>query len=313
MLNMYLTDENGKLKETEALSKGCWVNLVNPTEEEINQVVQQTNIPADFIKDPLDVDERSRIEKEDDDILIIVGLPVKVKDDVDSALYDTIPLGIIVTPFYFITVCLQDNPIIGKFIHRRVRGFYTYMKTRFTLQILYEVASYYLNYLKYIDRRSSLIERELHESMRNEELFELLSLEKTLVYFTTSLKANKIVMEKMTRQHFLKVYEDDMDLLDDVMIEVKQAIEMCEVHSNILSGMMDAYASVISNNVNGVMKFLTTVTIILSLPTMVSSFFGMNLHGLPWQSSPHGFWLAFLASLVLSSVTAIIFWKKRYF
>jgi len=123
MLNMYLTDENGKLKETETLSKGCWVNLVNPTEEEINQVVQQTNIPIDFIKDPLDVDERSRIEKEDDDILIIVGLPVKVKDDVDSALYDTIPLGIIVTPFYFITVCLEDNPIIGKFITDGCAGF----------------------------------------------------------------------------------------------------------------------------------------------------------------------------------------------
>ncbi|WP_018663743.1 magnesium transporter CorA family protein [Heyndrickxia acidiproducens] len=313
MLNIYLTDESGKLQETGTLTKGCWVNLVNPTEEEMNRVVNETNIPLDFIKDPLDDDERSRIEKEDDDVLIIVGVPVKMKEDVDSALYDTIPLGIIVTPFYFITVCLQDNPIIGKFIHKKVRGFYSYMKTRFTLQLLYEIASYYLNYLKYIDRRTSLIERELHESMRNEELFELLSLEKTLVYFTTSLKANKIVMEKMTRQHFLKVYEDDIDLLEDVMIEVKQAIEMCEVHSNILSGMMDAYASVISNNVNRVMKFLTTCTIILSLPTMVSSFFGMNLHGLPWEASAHGFWMAILVSAVLSTVTAIIFWKKKYF
>ncbi|KHD85516.1 magnesium transporter CorA family protein [Heyndrickxia ginsengihumi] len=312
MLNMYLTDESGKLKETDVLAKGCWINLVNPTEEEINQIVEATNIPIDFVKDPLDVDERSRIEKEDDDILIIVGIPVKVQEDMESAIYDTIPLGIIITPFYFITVCLQDNPIIGKFIHHRVRGFYSFMKTRFTLQILYEIASYYLNYLKYIDRKTSLIERELHESMRNKELFELLSLEKTLVYFTTSLKANKIVMEKMTRQHFLKIYEDDVDLLEDVMIEVKQAIEMCEVHSNILSGMMDAYASVISNNVNGVMKFLTTCTIILSLPTMVASFFGMNVP-IPYQHTAHAFVIPLAIAVVLSVVTAYIFWKKKYF
>ncbi|GAY77312.1 magnesium and cobalt transport protein corA [Sporolactobacillus inulinus] len=236
-----------------------------------------------------------------------------IQDESDSAPYDTIPLGIIVTPYYFVTVCLQSNPIIDDFVNNRIRNFFTYKKTRFTLQILYVIARYYLKYLKTIDRRTSLIERELHESMRNKELFDLLSLEKTLVYFTTSLKSNSIVMEKMTKQRFLRMYEDDQDLLEDVIIEIKQAIEMSEVHSNILSGMMDAYASVISNNVNVVMKFLTTVTIVLSIPTMVASFWGMNVSGIPWEHALHGFWIPITLAIGLAGITALFFWKKKYF
>lgn len=312
MLNIYLTDELGKLNKIETLSKGCWINLIDPTEDEINRVVEMTEIPLDFIKDPLDDDERSRIEKEDGSILTIVDIPVMVKDDSDSALYDTIPIGIIVTPHYFLTVCLQENPIINSFIENKVKGFFTYKKTRFTLQILYVMASYYLKYLKLVDRKTTVIEHELRKSMKNKELFSLLSLEKTLVYFMTSLKTNNIVMEKMTKQHFLRMYEDDQDLLEDVLIESKQALEMSEVHSNILSGMMDAYASVISNNVNVVMKFLTTVTIVLSLPTMVASFFGMNVP-VPFTRSPYGFAIAITIAISLSCITAFVFWKKKFF
>ncbi|TCP24861.1 magnesium transporter [Scopulibacillus darangshiensis] len=312
MLDIYLTDELGKLNKTETLTKGCWINLTNPTEEEISFVVENTEVPLDFIKDPLDDDERSRIEKEEDSVLTIVDIPVTVKDETDSALYDTIPLGIIVTPFYFITVCLQENLIINSFIEKKVKGFFTYKKTRFTLQLLYVMSSFYLKYLRQIDRKTTTIEHELRQSMKNKELFSLLSLEKTLVYFMTSLKANNIVMEKMTKQHFLKMYEDDHDLWEDVIVELKQAIEMSEVHSNILSGMMDAYASVISNNVNVVMKFLTTVTIVLSLPTMVASFFGMNVP-VPFKENPHGFAITMVIAICLSSITALIFWKKKYF
>lgn len=313
MLDIYLTDELGKLTKTDKLSKGCWVNLIRPKESEIKKIVDATDIPLDFIKDSLDDDERSRIEKEDDSVLIIVDFPVLVTDESDSAPYDTIPLGIIVTPYYFVTVCLQENPVIDNFINNKVKSFFTYKKTRFTLQILYTVASFYLKYLKTIDRRTSIIERELHQSMRNKELFDLLSLEKTLVYFTTSLKANSIVMEKMTKQRFLRMYEDDQDLLEDVIIEIKQAIEMSEVHSNILSGMMDAYASVISNNVNVVMKFLTTVTIVLSIPTVVASLFGMNMDGIPWQHARYAFFIPIIIAVFLSGITTLIFWKKRYF
>ncbi|MDF2911017.1 MAG: magnesium transporter CorA family protein [Sporolactobacillus laevolacticus] len=313
MIDIYLTDEQDRLIKKDELAKGCWINLTRPSELEVQKVVDGTGIPSDFIRDSLDDDERSRIEKEDDTVLIIVDFPVLVQDESDSAPYDTIPLGIIVTPFYFITVCLQSNPIIDDFINNRIRDFFTYKKTRFTLQILYVIARYYLKYLKTIDRRTSLIERELHESMRNKELFNLLSLEKTLVYFTTSLKSNNIVMEKMTKQRFLRMYEDDQDLLEDVIIEIKQAIEMSEVHSNILSGMMDAYASVISNNVNVVMKFLTTVTIVLSIPTMVASFWGMNVDWIPWQHAPHAFLIPISIALGFAGITALFFWKKKYF
>ncbi|MCQ2009203.1 magnesium transporter CorA family protein [Sporolactobacillus sp. STSJ-5] len=313
MIDIYLTDEQDKLVKKEELVKGCWINLTRPSEFEVQKVVDGTGIPSDFIRDSLDDDERSRIEKEDDSVLIIVDFPVLIQDESDSAPYDTIPLGIIVTPYYFVTVCLQSNPIIDDFINNRIRNFFTYKKTRFTLQILYAIARYYLKYLKTIDRRTSLIERELHESMRNKELFDLLSLEKTLVYFTTSLKSNNIVMEKMTKQRFLRMYEDDQDLLEDVIIEIKQAIEMSEVHSNILSGMMDAYASVISNNVNVVMKFLTTVTIVLSIPTMVASFWGMNVGSIPWEHAPYAFWIPISLALGLAGITALFFWKKKYF
>ncbi|GEB76881.1 magnesium transporter CorA family protein [Sporolactobacillus inulinus] len=313
MIDIYLTDEQDRLIKKDELTKGCWINLTRPSEFEIQKVVEGTGISSDFIRDSLDDDERSRIEKEDDSILIIVDFPVLIQDESDSAPYDTIPLGIIVTPYYFVTVCLQSNPIIDDFVNNRIRNFFTYKKTRFTLQILYVIARYYLKYLKTIDRRTSLIERELHESMRNKELFDLLSLEKTLVYFTTSLKSNSIVMEKMTKQRFLRMYEDDQDLLEDVIIEIKQAIEMSEVHSNILSGMMDAYASVISNNVNVVMKFLTTVTIVLSIPTMVASFWGMNVSGIPWEHALHGFWIPITLAIGLAGITALFFWKKKYF
>ncbi|MFC7394572.1 magnesium transporter CorA family protein [Scopulibacillus cellulosilyticus] len=312
MLNIYLTDEHGKLNEVNELTKGCWINLISPTTEEIKYVVDHTEVPEDFIRDPLDDDERSRIEKEDQNVITIVDIPVKVNDDSDSALYDTIPIGIIVTPYYFITVCLQSNPIIDKFIQNKVKGFFTYKKTRFTLQILYMISTFYLNYLRRIDRKTTEIENELSRAMKNKELFSLLSLEKTLVYFTTSLKANNIVMEKMLKQHFLRMYEDDQDLLEDVIIENKQAIEMTEVYSKVLNGMMDTYASVISNNVNFVMKFLTAVTIVLTLPTMVASFYGMNVP-IPFQHKPDAILFPLIISIGLSVITAVIFWKKKYF
>ncbi|MBM7644980.1 magnesium transporter [Scopulibacillus daqui] len=312
MLSIYLTDEHGKLNEVNELTKGCWINLTSPTAEEIKYVVDHAEIPEDFIRDPLDDDERSRIEKEDQNVLTIVDIPVKVNDETDSALYDTIPIGIIVTPFYFVTVCLQENPIINRFTQNKVKGFFTYKKTRFTLQILYMISVYYLNYLRRIDRKTTEIEYELSQAMKNKELFNLLSLQKTLVYFTTSLKANNIVMEKMLKQHFLRMYEDDQDLLEDVIIENKQAIEMTEVYSKVLNGMMDTYASVINNNVNFVMKFLTAITIVLTIPTMVASFYGMNVH-IPFQNSPHAIWFPLLISFTLSFVIVVIFWKKKYF
>jgi magnesium transporter len=312
MMKIYLSNADGKIEEISELKNGCWIKLVAPTEEEIRYIANHLDIPIDSIKDALDDEERSRIEKEDNHVLMIVDIPIITHDEVDGAIYETIPIGMIITNTCFITVCLQENPIFEEFTKNKIKNFYTFMKTRFALQMLYMISTYYLRYLKQINRKTTQIEKALHQSMKNKELFSLLSMEKSLVYFMTSLKANNIVMERLMRLNYLRMYEDDQDLLQDVIIENKQAIEMTEVYSSILSGMMDAFASVISNNVNIVMKFLTAITIVLSLPTMVASFYGMNVP-IPFQHSPYAFMIAMLISTLLSSITAFIFWKKRYF
>lgn len=312
MFKIYKSNEYGILRETTEMVNGCWVNLIAPTEEEISHVANKLNIPIEFLKDPLDEEERSRIEKDDDNVLIIVNIPSVYKDENDIPIYDTIPLGIIITNNHFVTVCLKDNPIFHVFSQNKVKKFFTYKKTRFAFQILYLMATSFLKYLKQISKKTDAIEKELHQSMKNKELFSLLNLEKSLVYFTTSLKSNKIVLEKMLRLNYLKMYEEDKELLEDVIIENQQAIEMAETHSSILSGMMDAFASVISNNLNMVMKFLTSITIILALPTIVASFFGMNVH-LPFQENPFAFSLIILIALILSGFTTFIFWKKKFF
>lgn len=312
MLKIYHTDEQGILKEINEITSGCWINLVSPTEQEMNQVADKAQIPLDFIKDPLDEEERSRIENDDNNVLIIVNVPLVLKDEKGIPIYDTIPLGMIIANDCFITVCLKDNPIFHVFAQNKVKKFYTYKKTRFSFQILYLIATSYLKYLKQIIKMTDEIEMKLHQSMKNKELFSLLNMEKSLVYFTTSLKSNNIVMQKMLKSKYMKMYEDDQELLEDVIVENQQAIEMSETHTTILSGMMDAFASVISNNLNIVMKFLTSITIILSLPTMVASFYGMNVQ-IPFQDYPFAFFIAMIISVILSSITAIIFWKKRFF
>lgn len=312
MLKIYKTESNEEFNEIDEIVSGCWVNMIAPSNEEINYVAGELDIPVDSFKDALDDEERSRIEREDDHVFIIVDMPVITYDDVGLAIYDTIPIGMIITDHHFVTVYLQENPMIEQFMRNKVKKFFTFKKTRFALQILYMISTYYLRYLKQINKKTGDIERELHQSMKNKELFTLLSLEKSLVYFTTSLKANNIVMEKMLKQNFLRMYEDDQDLLEDVIIENKQAIEMAEIYSSILSGMMDAFASVISNNVNIVMKFLTSITIVLAIPTMVASFFGMNVPH-PFENYQHGFLITIIISIILSSITAFIFWKRRYF
>lgn len=312
MLEYYISDTTSKLQKIDELKKGCWVNMVAPSESEIKLISDRLDIPEDFIKDPLDDEERSRLEREDNHILIIVDFPYITYDDGGFPLYETLPIGLIVTDECFITISLIENPIITDFINKKMKGFYTYKKTRFALQILFHISSYYLRYLKQINRKTDDIEKELHQSMKNEELYAFLSLEKSLVYFTTSLKSNKIVLQKLLRLNHLKMYEEDKDLLEDVIIENTQAIEMAETYHSILTSMMNTFASVISNNLNIVMKFLTSITIILSFPTIVASIYGMNVN-LPFQNNPYAFIGVICVALLLSSITTIIFWKKRYF
>ncbi len=227
--------------------------------------------------------------------------------------YITIPLGIVLTSKAIITVCLEENDVLKCFTEGRVRGFYTFKKTRVILQILYRNATLFLQYLRAIDRKSEEIEDKLHISQKNQELIELLELEKSLVYFTTSLRSNEVVLEKMLRTEQIKKYTDDEDLLEDVIIENKQAIEMAGIYSGILSGMMDAFASVISNNLNIVMKLLATITIVLSIPTMIASFFGMNFDNIPFGHHPQGFIIISLITCALTGLVALICAKKKMF
>ena len=312
MLKIYNTNlETNKVEEIKEFKKGSWINLVNPSEQEIKKVCEGINIQEDFIRDALDYEEKARIDTEEDDntILFVIDVPIIEKNE-ENDIYTTMPLGLIVVrDDFFITVSLRKNKIIEDFEKRKIKNFQTYKKTRFIFQIFYLNSSYFLNYLKQINKETEIAEYILKNSMKNKELLKLLSLDKGLVYFTTSLKSNEMVMEKTMRGKIVKLYEEDEDILEDAIIENRQAIEMAQIYRDILNGTMDAYASIISNNLNGVMKFLTSITIVLAVPTMISSFWGMNVK-LPFENNPFGFLIMILLAVV---TTLLVTWwlKKR--
>ncbi|WP_349674541.1 magnesium transporter CorA family protein [Lacrimispora sp.] len=313
MIQIYKT-EDGLIQQKDELSPGCWIALTNPTATEILEIADTYRIDPDDLRAPLDEEERSRIETENNYTLILVDVPT-IEERGGKDWYVTIPMGIITTDEAIITVCLEETTVLNAFMDGRVRDFHTYMKTRFILQILYKNASLYLQYLRVIDKKSAVVEEKLHKSTKNRELIELLELEKSLVYFTTSLRSNEVVLEKLMRNEKIKKYPEDTELLEDVIVENKQAIEMANIYSGILSGTMDAFASVISNNLNIVMKFLATITIVMSIPTMVASFYGMNVNpaGVPFADNPYGFWIVLGLTLILTLSVAWIFSKKDLF
>ena len=313
LLRIYYTDmETNEFQEIKEFKRGAWINLVNPSESEIRKVCESVNIEEEFIRDALDFEEKARIDEEEDDNtkLFVVDVPIIEKGEEGEAVYNTMPLGmIVVRDDFFITVSLRKNKIIDNFEKRKIKNFQTYKKTRFIFQILYLNSSFYLNYLKQINKETEIAEYILKNSMRNKELLKLLNLDKGLVYFTTSLKSNELVMEKTLRGKIIKLYEEDSEILEDAITENRQAIEMAQIYRDILNGTMDAYASIISNNLNSVMKTLTSITIILAIPTMISSFWGMNV-GLPFENNRLGFVIIVAVSLVL---TLLVSWllKRR--
>ena len=311
MLKIYNTNlETNKVEEIKEFKKGSWINLVNPSEQEIKKVCEGINIQEDFIRDALDYEEKARIDTEEDDntILFVIDVPIIEKNE-ENDIYTTMPLGLIVVrDDFFITVSLRKNKIIEDFEKRKIKNFQTYKKTRFIFQIFYLNSSYFLNYLKQINKETEIAEYILKNSMKNKELLKLLSLEKGLVYFTTSLKSNELVMEKTMRGKIVKLYEEDEEILEDAIIENRQAIEMSQIYRDILNGTMDAYASIISNNLNGVMKFLTSITIILAVPTMISSFWGMNVE-LPFQHSEMGFVIMIFIAVITTLI--VTWWLNR--
>ena len=280
MLEFYKTFENKTVKIDQP-EYGCWINAVSPTEEEKNFLIEEMGIVPEFVKSSLDEEESSHLDYDEDNnqTLVIVDYPSAEDkaDGFDTLQYTTLPLGIVIMKGYIVTISLYENYNIDDMAKGKVRGIDTNLKTRFLLLLLLRISQRYLIYLRQIDRLSSRTEHRLHKSMQNKELIQMLGLEKSLVYFSTSLKTDEITLNKIMRGKPIKLYDEDQELLDDVMIEIHQAIEMCNIYSNILSGTMDAFASVISNNLNIVMKILTVITIVMSIPNIIFSFYGMNV------------------------------------
>ncbi len=305
MIKYYKTVGN-TLELLEKASAGCWISVTAPDREEIDFLISQFNLDAGFVRSSLDEEESSHVEIEDEQTLIIVDTPVSDMQKSDTSLFYTLPIGIILTDDYVFTISSKENSIITEIESGAVRNMQTNMKTRFVLQCLLKITAKFLLSLKQIEKLSYSLEQQLQGALKNQELIQLLGLEKSLVYFSTSLKANDVTLEKINRGRVIKLYEEDQDLLEDVLIEVKQAIEMTSIYSGILSGMMDAFSSVISNNLNMVMWRLTVITIILAIPTMVFSFYGMNTDlPLPYT------WFASLVAILLTLVVSIVLLKKK--
>lgn len=308
---IYKGNEVTGFTRIESPVEGCWINLIDPTTDEIDSI-KAMGIPSDFLTYALDLDERPRTEKEDDGTtLIMLRIPFFQGEKLDVP-YTSIPLGIILTDTMIITVCKKNNVIIDELLRTKTKGVSTSKRVRLVLRILLLTANQFLAYLREINHTVEIVEDKLQASMRNNEVMELLKYQKSLVYFTTALRSNELMMERLQKTPLFHKYPEDEDLLEDVLTENQQAIEMVAIAGNILSSMMDAFASIISNNLNVVMKFLASMTIILSIPTIITSYFGMNV-ALPMQNNTMAFLWIILIFLLLSMATIFIFIRKDWF
>lgn len=317
MLRIYKTETGGKLvklKNIKTVSK-AWFNLIDPAGKEIEQVSNMLKVDSDILHNALDADERSRVEFDEGILSAIVNLPLLDEDGI----FDTLPCGLVFSGQNFLTICSRDNRILSSFNKNTAKSFDTRSRTKFMLLILYKTTQFYLRYLSIINRKTEHIEDSLKQTTHNEELFQLMDIQKSLVYFTTALRDNQLMLEKLLRMtkspattKLLAFTEDDIDLLEDVIVENKQAIEMVDMHRSILEGMMDGFASIINNNLNQIMKFLAAITIVLSIPTMLGTFWGMNVT-VPFANHPFGFGIVIALSLLATLIVIIFFRKKGMF
>ena len=309
MVSYYKT-VNGRIEEIKEYEEGCWVNCIAPDEDEVDYLLDFFDIPPELLRSALDEEESAHIDSEDDTTLIIIDVPVVEKVS-GSITYSTMPIGIMITEKNVITVSLRENTIITEFSEGVVRNVMTNYKTHFVLHIMLRMATKYLQYLKQIDKISNRIERNMRKSAKNKELNQLLDVEKSLVYFSSSLKSDEITLEKVMRGRYIKLYEEDQDLLEDVLIEVKQAVDMTATYLNILNGTMDVFASIISNNLNVIMKIQASLTLLVSVPTVISGIYGMNIiGGLPFDKV---WWFPLLLSAILMIIVYIFLKSKDMF
>ena len=317
MLKIFKSLESGPLQTLtlKTLEKGAWINIIDPTPYELKVVSNLTEVEPDFLRSALDDEERSHTDVEDNSVMVLTNVPVMRGQDS----YDTLPLAIILTADYFITVCLEDTPVLSEFNENTAKLFRTFKKTRFLFQILYKSATFYLRYLRQINKHSDAIELNLRRSMENSDILRLLELQKGLTYFSAALRSNGAVLDKLLRLRsnqsltpIIKIYEEDEDLLEDVIIENKQAREMVELYNKILARMSDTFSSIISNNQNLVMKFLAAMTIILAIPTVISSFFGMNVP-VPLADDSTAFLSIAILAAVIAGASSYVLWRKNMF
>jgi len=308
MLTIYKTTEQG-LEQLDSMANGSWVKAIDPTPEEIQQLVTW-GIDTDYINYSLDLDEMPRMERDEDYTFILVRIPHSQPDS--DIPFITIPLGIMIKGNMIVTICRYDKEMFKVLANGKYRLLKTGKRYRFALYIFLETATRYLTHLREINRMTESIEDQLQKSTRNREVLELLKYQKSLTYFATALRSNEVMMERVQRTQIFNYYEDDQDLLEDVLTENQQAIQMTNINTEILSSMMDAFASIISNNVNSVMKVLAALTIIFNLPGIVAAFYGMNV-ALPGESHPLAFLTVIGISLALTAIATFIFYKRDWF
>ena len=308
MLTVYKTTEQG-LEQLDSVANGSWVKVVDPTAEEI-QKLADWGVDADYINYSLDLDEMPRIERDDEYTFILVRIPHRQPDN--DIPYITIPLGILIKGNLVVTISRYEKDMFKVLADGKYRLLKTGKRYRFALYIFLETATRYLTHLREINRITESLEDQLQKSTRNREVLELLKYQKSLTYFATALRSNEVMMERVQRMQIFNYYEDDQELLEDVLTENQQAIQMTSINTEILSSMMDAFASIISNNLNSVMKALAALTIILNLPAIVSSFYGMNVE-LPGQNHPFAFMSLIGISIALTALATFIFYKRDWF
>jgi len=316
MLNIYCSNADGNLEELslDTLKPGAWISITDPTPYELKIISEVTDVEPDFLRAALDDEERSHTDVEDNAVMVLTNVPV-----VREGEYDALPLAIILTEDYIITVCLEETVVMSEFNERTAKLFRTFKRTRFLFQILYKSATYYLRYLRAISRQSEEIEDRLRVSMKNRDILRLLELQKGLTYFNAALRSDGVVLDKLLRvrsnhtpTNIIRIYEEDEELLEDVIIENKQAREMVEMYGKILARQADTFSSIISNNQNSVMKFLAAMTIIIAIPTVIASFFGMNVP-VPFSENQHGFIYIMIIAVMGSAVLAYTFWRRNMF
>ena len=311
MMTYYRTDDQ-VIHEEEKLSDGVWVQMINPTHDECEEIAEKLMVDIDDVKAALDVEESSRIELQDGYTLILVDIPaIEIRHD--QRTYTTIPLGIILTQDIIVTICTEDTPVLQNFVRSRVKEFSTKKKLRFVYQILFRTSALYQGNLRIIDKKRTEIEERVGDNTEEEDLINLHELESTLVYFATSLRANSVVLERLSRYKRLEQYPEDKELLGDVIIENQQAIEMTTIYRDIINGTRELMSSVIDNRLNSLMKYLTAITLVMAIPTVISGLYGMNVDtkGMPFAGSVYGFVVICLITAVVCMIVWIILKKKK--